>query len=245
MSTAVAKQFDNVRTALVAAEDSETAEQDQRYHRYDGYQSYGIRRDPLTKIMRALRPGLRSLDLGERLELALRLVGTGIEEEASVAVWILRDSVKQLGPAHRDYFDEFAGRMRSWSTTDDFSTHVMRPLLSADSLPFLELLREWNQSEHRWKQRASVVAFTRGSRDTGELLEETLAFCEQLIRSEDDLVRKGVGWALRDALRADKALVLPYVTELRRRGVSSVITLYALRDIKGEERERVLAVKKR
>ncbi len=138
VSTRVAEQFDAVRSALLAAEDPDVAAQDQRYHKYEGYRSYGIKRDPFTTIMRELRSGLRSLDLDERLELALRLVETGIEEEASVAVWLLRDSVKMLGPAHRDYLDAFAGKMRSWSTTDDFSTHVMRPLLHAYPQPILD-----------------------------------------------------------------------------------------------------------
>lgn len=38
--------------------------------------------------------------------------------------------------------------------------------------------------------------------------------------------------------------VLPYIKELRRRGVSSTITLYAIRDLKGAEREEVLRIKK-
>lgn len=244
METAVEEQFSKVRCALLAAENPEVAEQDQRYHTYADYRSYGIKRDPFTQIIRELRPGLRSLNIDERRELALRLVDTGIEEEAAVAVWLLRDSIKQLGAADCGYFDQFAGKMRSWSTTDDFSVHVISPLLRAEPEPFLRLLRDWNHSDERWKQRASVVAFTRRKGDAGELMDKTLELCEQLIWSEDDLIRKGVGWALRDAMRVDKERVLPYVTELRRRGVSSVITLYALRDIKGTERDRVLAVTK-
>ncbi len=233
-----------MRAALEAVADPEIAEKDKRYHKYDGYEAYGIRSRPFNKVIRDLRDGLRALDIEERRKLAMRLVETGIEEEAGVAVWLLRNSVDDLGPDERDYFDAFTAGIRSWSTTDGFGTQVIKPLLQREPQPMLELLWGWNQSDERWKQRASVVAFTRSKDDAGQLLDETLEFCEQLIWSEDDLVRKGVGWALRDAMRADKELVLPYVTELRRRGVSSVITLYALRDIEGEERERVLAVKK-
>jgi hypothetical protein len=55
-------------------------------------------------------------------------------------------------------------------------------------------------------------------------------------------VRKGVGWALKDVMRGDPDQVLAYVKELRRRGVSAVITLYAIRDLKGAERADVLRV---
>src|SRR5439155_510076 len=58
-----------------------------------------------------------------------------------------------------------------------------------------------------------------------------------------DLVRKGVGWALKDLMRGDRERVLEYVKELRRRGVSSTVTLYAIRDLDGRERQEVLAVR--
>jgi 3-methyladenine DNA glycosylase AlkD len=241
----VYQQFEAVRAALAGSADAGAAERDRRYHKYPEYESYGIKRERFTPLLRALRPGLRSLDLDDRLALALWLVGTGIEEEAAVAVWLLKDSIKRLGPEHCGFLDDFAGRMRSWSTTDDFSIHVVQPLLLRETQPVLQLLWTWNRSDERWKQRASVVAFTRDAGKSGRFVEETLEFCEQLIWSEDDLVRKGVGWALRDALRGDRAAVLPYVEELRRGGVSSVITLYAIGDLKGDDRQRVLDIKKR
>jgi 3-methyladenine DNA glycosylase AlkD len=241
----VREQFEAVRAALAGSADAGAAERDRRYHKYPEYQSYGIRRERFTPLLRALRPCLRALDLDDRLALAQCLVGTGIEEEAAVAVWLLQDSVRRLGSEHRGFLDDFAGRMRSWSTTDDFSIHVVQPLLLREPESVLQLLWAWNQSDERWKQRASVVAFTRDAGKSGRFVEETLEFCEQLIWSEDDLVRKGVGWALRDGLRGDRAAVLPYVEELRRRGVSSVITLYAIGDLEGDERQRILDIKKR
>jgi hypothetical protein len=52
-------------------------------------------------------------------------------------------------------------------------------------------------------------------------------------------VRKAVGWAFKDVMCGDKK-VLDYVKSLRRRRVSSVITLYAIRDLKGKEKEEIL-----
>ena len=244
MTSTVDRQFENVRKRLRDAADPEIAKRDKRYHAYDGYVSYGIMSKPLNEIIRELRPDLRKLPLEDSLDLAMRLVSSRIEEEASVALWILGDNVKGLDAGHVDYLDRFADKMASWSTTDGFSVHVIQPLLLRCPAEFLSLLQKWNQSDNRWKQRASVVAFTRTAGDSGRFLDETLRCCDALIWSEDDLVRKGVGWALRDAMRADKGRVLPYIAELRGKGVSSVITLYAMRDIKGEERERLLAVKK-
>jgi len=48
---------------------------------------------------------------------------------------------------------------------------------------------------------------------------------------------------LKDTMRADRERVLEYVKSLKRKGVSSTITLYTIRDLKGEEREAVLSIK--
>ena len=87
------------------------------------------------------------------------------------------------------------------------------------------------------------MAFTRkGRRLGGATRRSPLDLCERLLDDPEDLVRKGVGWALKDLMRGDKTRVLAYVADLRRRGASAVITLYALRDLQGAERQAVLGI---
>jgi hypothetical protein len=45
-------------------------------------------------------------------------------------------------------------------------------------------------------------------------------------------------------MRGDRSKVLGFVKGLRKRNISAVITLYALRDIKGLEREKILKMEK-
>jgi 3-methyladenine DNA glycosylase AlkD len=66
--------------------------------------------------------------------------------------------------------------------------------------------------------------------------------CENLLWDKEDLVQKGVGWALKDGMRGARDQVQDYVESLRRRGVSAVITLYAIRDLKGTERQEILKI---
>ncbi len=71
-----------------------------------------------------------------------------------------------------------------------------------------------------------------------------MELCNNLIWQKEDLVKKAVGWALKDnMLGENKKKVLDYVKELRRKGVSSVITLYAIQNLKLNEREEVLKIK--
>jgi len=107
----------------------------------------------------------------------------------------------------------------------------------------LAILRKWNRSESLWKRRASVVAFTRRVRAGGRFTDEALELFDNLVWDEEDLVRKGVGWALKDCMQGDKKKVLEYVKGLRQKGVLAAITLYATRGLQGRERKEILNMK--
>jgi len=107
----------------------------------------------------------------------------------------------------------------------------------------LRLLQKWNRSQNMWKRRASIVAFVWKIGSSGEFTDEALDLCENLIWDEEELVLKGVGWALRDNMQGAKNRVIEYVKSLRRRGVSSKVTLYAVENLKGKERKEVLRIK--
>ena len=110
----------------------------------------------------------------------------------------------------------------------------------------LRLHEKWVSSPNMWKRRTSVVTFTRKTASDGQYVDETLGFCEALMHDPEDLVQKAVGWALKDTIKAGPAAkrrVLALVKRMRREGLPSTITLYAIRDLKGAEREAILNIK--
>ena len=79
---------------------------------------------------------------------------------------------------------------------------------------------------------------------SGEFLDDALRLCENLVWDTEDIVRKGVGWTLKVNMDYEQERVLDYVKDLRRRGVSSTITLYAIEKLPPEMRKEVLKIKK-
>ena len=235
--------YPHVELALKVYADSRGAELDKRFHKYDEFHSYGLTASKFHEVFRRFKPSFKGLPLSDRLRLAERLFASGMSEQAAMANGILALSVKELTPAHLPLIDRFLDDFHSWSTTDDFCVNVLQPLFLHYPKEVLKLLKKWNKSPNRWKRRASVVAFVRKVGASGNYTDEALMLCEALIWDKEDLVQKGVGWALKDMMRGDKAKVLAYVKGLRRRGVSAVITLYAIRNLKGRERKTVLAIR--
>ena len=209
----------------------------------DQYVAYGLKTPDLRRAWRPFRARLRVLPVGERLALAGRLLGTGIGELGHAGIHVLALGRDDLSPRHFRALDGLLDDFRGWSHVDDFCDSVLQPLLARYPEETLALLDGWTRSPNRWKRRSSVVAFTRKVGESGRHTDTVLAFGERLAWDAEDLVQKGVGWALKDNLRGDRERVLAYVKDLRRRGAPATVTLYAIRDLKGAERDAVLAIK--
>ncbi len=162
---------------------------------------------------------------------------------------VLRMGLDEIGPQHFGKIDKLLDDFTSWSIVDDFATgkgSITSVLLDRYPKQTLAIHKRWVTSPNQWKRRTSVVTFTRKTASDGRYVGETLRFCEALIHDSEDLVQKGVGWALKDTMRAGPAAkrrVIALVQRMRREGLPSTITLYAIRDLKGAEREAILKIK--
>lgn len=235
--------YREVVRSLEAHANPDLAAYELRWHDDPAFRPYGISTPVFRQILRGFKPVLGRLSLDERLGLAQRLYVSGFAGQASVASYLLAISVPEMEAKHLVSLDRFVEHFHSWSTTDDFCVNVLQPLLAVHPARVLKLLRRWNRSKNRWKRRASVVAFVRKVGESGRFTDEVLELCETLIWDSDHMVQKGVGWALKDNLRGAHDKVFRYIKGLRRRGVPSTVTLYAIRDLKGAEREAALAIR--
>ncbi len=230
---------------LKGISDPEKVSLSKRWDRDNDYETYGLSAADWSALYEAFNPRLKAITHEQRLRLAENWASTGNRTLIHLGVHLLRLSERSgdLTPEDFPFLDAFASHLQGWGNVDTLCSGVTQPLLEKYPEEVTALLRRWNASPHPMKRRASVVTFTRKTAESGRHVDLTLEFCDNLKWDTDDLVRKGVGWALKDTMRADRQRIIDYVKELRRAGVSSTITLYAIRDLKGEERQKVLAVK--
>lgn len=77
----------------------------------------------------------------------------------------------------------------------------------------------WTHSENRWWRRAALVCTVFLNRKTlggkGDT-PRTLAVCEVLVRDRDDMVVKGLSWALRDLSKRDRTATERFLNERER-----------------------------
>jgi len=242
----VERLYSQIVVELEKKADTEGVEREMYYHKTvgEGFKAYGISAPEFYEIAKKYRSTFKRLNFEERVALAERFFRSGYGGQMSFGIALLKLNVKEMRLSDFGVLEMVGDCLNNWGSTDGFCTDVLQPLLLMCPEEVLKILRRWNESQSLWKRRASVVAFTRKIGESGKFTKEALELCDRLIWDKEDYVRKGVGWALKDVMRGNKKRVLEYVKGLRRKGVPSVITLYAIRDLEGMERKEVLDVKR-
>lgn len=203
------------------------------------YLGYGVRAPQMKRVIADLKTDFALLDVEQKIELAKRLICSGYGEQKTVALTLLERVPDYFTPERFGLLEQLIRGLHGWSKIDAYTGSLLRLVLQTHDAELINLLRSWNIDHDPWLRRASVVIFTRKVAKSGLYKDVALANCDSLINDPEHLVQTGVGWCLRDLMRWDKEEMLSYVVDLRNKGVSSTITLYALRDIKGEERRAV------
>jgi 3-methyladenine DNA glycosylase AlkD len=76
-------------------------------------------------------------------------------------------------------------------------------------------LKRWTQSDNRWMRRAAAVSLIVPAKH-GKYLDDVLEIADLLLTDNDDMVRKGYGWLLKEASRNHQKEVFDYVMRNRK-----------------------------
>lgn len=208
------------------------------------YKAYGLSTPEIRDLIKKFIGEFKELSFFQRIKLSKQFYNSEYIAHTSFGLKLLEISLSEIKPQNFVILEEIVSYLKDWGPTDSFSLYIMQPLLRNYPNETKDLLKRWNNSDHTWKKRVSVVTFTRKIGSEGAHVDFLLELCNHLIWNEEDLVRKAIGWALKDNMVGNnKAKVLSYVKNLRKMGVSSTITLYAIRKLKGKQREEVLKIK--
>jgi len=205
------------------------------------YKSYGVRAKEKKLIFLTFRPKIRCLIPHQQIELANLLVKSEVGDQQTIGLSILEPLASMFTPQKFDDVDGLVRCLHGWSKVDAFTGSFLRDILIRFPTQFLHLVDSWNQDPDMWLKRTSVVLFTRKIAKSGQFNDFAFKMCENLVDDEEALVQKGVGWALKDLMHADKDRVLDYVGQLRKQKKPGTIILYAIKNLKGKERADFLA----
>jgi 3-methyladenine DNA glycosylase AlkD len=110
------------------------------------------------------------------------------------------------------YLGPLGDRMDTWGLVDAFSA-IAGPAWREGYISD-ETVMGWTKSESRWWRRAALVCtvfLNRKARGGRGDTPRTLMVCKVLASDKDDMVAKGMSWALRDLSKRDPEAVEKFV----------------------------------
>jgi 3-methyladenine DNA glycosylase AlkD len=135
----------------------------------------------------------------EALKLARELWKCKYWEERIVGLSVLYGFQKEFDESTWRMFEGWVDDVGDWAACDFLAADILAAHLDEHPERRKELL-EWTKSKNRWRRRAAAVALVKHARK-GKYLADVWKVASPLMPDEDDMVRKGVGWLLREAAR--------------------------------------------
>ncbi|MFB3815770.1 MAG: DNA alkylation repair protein [Terriglobales bacterium] len=204
---------DHVRRLLKDGGSAPHAAEVQRFFKEE-VQSRGWYTAELRKVAgRVRRAVLRDAGLKFLIEVADDLFSGEVLEEKVFAVFLLEKSVGEFGERELKRFERWLERVSSWADHDALVHYLIAPMLVNDDYLVRRIYR-WANSPNRWLRRASAVALIRGVR-AGRFHQDVECLADLILCDPDDMVRKGYGWLLREATKADAKAMLPFLMSIR------------------------------
>ena len=127
----------------------------------------------------------------------------------SVAYELIAEHAEAFQSLDEEMVEALGQGINSWWTVDSFGRTISGPAWLAGLVPDA-LIQRWAHSEDLWWRRAALVSTVAlNSRRQGGYgdTERTLAICRELVEDHEDMVVKGLSWALRELVPHDPEAV--------------------------------------
>lgn len=152
-------------------------------------------------------------------------------EEAHVAVMLLdpqgrkllRGKDSFLNAAHFRRLERWIPRIVSWDECDDLCHTLLGPMILAYP-SYVRQLFVWARSRHRWSRRSACVVLVHPVRRK-LYSKEVFRLAEMLLPDEDDMVRKGLGWLLREMGKANPREQVPFLMKIKAKAPRMVLRI--------------------
>jgi 3-methyladenine DNA glycosylase AlkD len=228
---------DYIRTVLKNGGSAPHSQEVQHFFKHE-VTSRGWRTAELRKLAKRFRRAiLAEHGLPYLLQVADQLFQGEMLEEKNFAVMLLEGMTAQFGREEFQLFETWLDRVGSWADHDGLVHYLIGLMVAADDA-YLKRLPVWAKKKTVWHQRAAAVSLIHSTRQHKNF-DHIQRITELLLVSDDDMVRKGLGWLLREAAKANPDQTVAYLMAIRDRTPPLVLRT-ACETLPAATRERVL-----
>jgi 3-methyladenine DNA glycosylase AlkD len=180
---------------------------------------------PLRRLRREYTRRVAQAQPREVVALAGRLMGRGGIARRFVACELVYHHAGALASLTARDLERFGRGLDGWGPVDMFACYLAGPAWRERQVSDALILR-WARSADHWRRRAALVSTvplnSRAQGGRGDAAR-TLTVCRALVADRDDMVVKGMSWALRELAKRDPAAVRRFLAAHRRALAARVV----------------------
>lgn len=170
----------------------------------------GVRVPELRKLAAELNQTYKVITVPDIVALLDAAFAGRCREEVLVGIFWLSKKKRQLTDALWPHIDQWIEHIVDWEMCDQLATGV-RAVIVDRNLALVDDLVAWTQSDNEWRRRFPAALASALNQKGRAHVPETLRICNLLMQDPSAMVRKAVGWALREASKADEASVFRFL----------------------------------
>jgi 3-methyladenine DNA glycosylase AlkD len=203
-----------IRQDLINQADPQIRKTSQKFFK-EKIRCYGLKTSSVTTIAKKYWKEVKGWPKQDIFSLCEALYQSGyLEESFIVSNWAYALSEKyerEDFEIFRHWIDTY---ITNWAACDGFCNHTMGDFI--EKFPeYIGELKRWTQSDNRWMRRAAAVSLIIPAKH-GKYIDDVLEIADLLMTDNDDMVRKGYGWLLKETSRRYPGEVFEYVLRNRR-----------------------------
>lgn len=230
--------LEEIRGRLEELADPALAEGARRFF-MEPVKAYGVPAAALRELEREFRPQVNGLKAADRNRLCTELLRGGHLEESMLVSYLYSRFAKECAECEFKLFESWIDRhVQNWSACDAICTKLIRASL-ANVPKLVAQLPAWTKSQNVWKRRAAAVSLVHEGR-AGRHLEAILGIADTLLDDEAEMVRKGVGWLLKETYPKHARQTVAFLTARGPR-VPRLVLRYAAEKMTPADKQKVMA----
>lgn len=235
---------DEIRARLLSLGDSRTRETIERFFTAEQrLKSYGVAAPQLKQIAQFIYREVKPWSAADRDRLCVALWEGATNEEGALVCYVYRRFAKTCGAREFRMFTGWLDRyVHNWGHTDGLALWLLGASIANDPSLIVKL-DAFASSKNRWKRRAAAVALVPSAR-RGLHTREIFRIAAPLIPDEDDMVRKGVGWLLKETYPKKPAETMRFLLPWREKAPRLVLR-YAAEKMPAADRATIMATSAR
>jgi 3-methyladenine DNA glycosylase AlkD len=200
-----------IRSELKRNADEKVRESSKRFFK-EAVTHYGVKTPVVGRIAKEHFKDIKTRGKPEVFRLCEELLKSAYMEEAGIAYEWAYFLHNEYEAGDFAIFERWVNTyVSNWAECDTLCNHAIGAFIEAYPA-FIKRLMAWTGSKNRWVKRAAAVTLILPARK-GMFLKDVFAIADRLLMDEDDLVRKGYGWLLKEASRKHQSQVFDYVME--------------------------------